>query len=75
MIEIETKTRKWGNSLGITIPKEIVEKMGIKAEEDLRVLIEKPKATTVKDLFGTLKFKKPTKKLMEEIDKELDIAM
>lgn len=75
MMEIDVKTKKWGNSLGITIPNEVVREMNLKPNEGIRVLVEKPESTTVRDIFKILKFKKPTKILMKEIDKELDIAM
>lgn len=71
MIEIETKTKKWGNSIGIVIPKE---KITLKPEQKVRILIEGSGVTKVKDIFGVLKFKKPIKQLMKEVDEDLDIA-
>ena len=35
MIECETITRKWGNSIGITLPKEIVETEHLKEDEKI----------------------------------------
>ncbi len=72
METILVKTKKWGNSLGIRIPKKIVKQNKLKAEEELIIQIGKPKVTRVKDIFGKLKFKEPTDKIMEEIDKALD---
>lgn len=75
MIEIEAKARKWGNSIGITFPNEVVKKIGIHPDEDLKLFIGKSKTSSVKDIFGILKFKRPTAKIMEEADRELDIAL
>lgn len=74
MMEIKAITKKWGNSLGILIPKEAVDKSNLKANEEIKILIGKSRATKVRDVFGSLKFKKSTEQLMGEIDKDLDIA-
>ena len=73
MIETECEVKKWGNSLGIVIPREAADKIQLKAEQRIRVLIEKPKATKAREIFGTFKLKKPTEKLMAEIDRVLDM--
>jgi len=68
MIELKTRTKKWGNSVGILLPK----RFGVRADEDIHVHIEPAKRfTTVKDIFGTFKLKQSTKALMKEIDREL----
>ncbi|MEK6852301.1 MAG: AbrB/MazE/SpoVT family DNA-binding domain-containing protein [Nanoarchaeota archaeon] len=73
MIELEAKTKKWGNSLGIIIPKEFAKSEGLKEEEEVRVIIQKKRAVRVKDIFGKLKgWKKPTSQIMKEIDKDLN---
>jgi len=72
MIEVETQTRRWGNSLGIILPKDIAKKEGLKEKDKIIIIIRKPKAVKVKDIFGKLKMKKPTAQIMKEVDKELD---
>ena len=69
--EIVTKPKKWGNSLGVILPK----KLGITKDDTLRIRIKKENCTKVKDIWGTLKgkIKTPTNKLMKEIDEALDI--
>lgn len=68
MIEIESYTRKWGNSLGIVIPKEIIEKENISENEKIVVRIKKKHKA--EDFFGMLTdWKRPTdeiKKKMKE---------
>ena len=72
MIEYETKLRKWGNSIGLIIPKEDVKKEGLRDDESVRAIIIPKKMVKVKDIFGKLKFKKSTEEIMKEADKELD---
>jgi antitoxin component of MazEF toxin-antitoxin module len=55
-MEIETKIRKWGNSYGVLLPKELLEKE--KITKDSRVIITLTKPLLIKDIFGTLKGKK-----------------
>ena len=72
MIEIKTKLRRWGNSFGIVVPQEAVKNSGVKEGEELIVLMKKEENKNVlKEMFGTFKFKKSTKEIMKEIDKEL----
>lgn len=70
MVDFDTKTRKIGNSLGITIPKQIVEKEGFDPREEVRVVIVSKKRYNLKRIFGTLKLKKPTQEIIDEIDEE-----
>ena len=50
-MEIECITRKWGNSIGITIPKEVVEKEHIMTNEKVKVSI-KTKEKLFDRVFG-----------------------
>jgi len=51
-LETEVVVRKWGNSLGITLPKEIVDKQRIRENERLFIGIQKEKTPKVSDIFG-----------------------
>lgn len=64
----ETSAKQWGNSLGITIPREIVQKKHIKPKKKLRVMIIDEGMERIKKAFGTLRLKMPTQKAMDEID-------
>ena len=68
---VELKTRKWGNSIGVVIPLEIVNKMNLKSEETILVDINK-KDNVLKELFGSLKTKKQTEQILKEARKELE---
>ena len=72
MIEYETKLRKWGNSIGLIIPKEDVKKEGLRDDDIVRAIIVPKRIMKVKDIFGKLKFEKSTEQIMKEVDKELD---
>ena len=71
MIEIEAVIRKWGNSVGVIIPKDVAEKEGLNADEKVEIFISRKEKTRVKDVFGKLKLKEPVEKIMRETDEEL----
>jgi len=73
MPEIIAKTKKWGNSIGIIIPKATVREHNIKPEQEIEIHIKSKLVTKVKDIFGKWKFKKSTKQLMKEVDEFLDM--
>jgi len=72
MIEVETITRKWGNSIGITLPKDELEKEEITENEPVLVLVIKQNQTP-KSTFGMFKNKihKSTQQIKDELKKEL----
>lgn len=68
----DVKVKKWGNSYGIIIPKDIVEKQDIKEGVTVSVNIQIKNKTKAKDIFGILKeVLGDTEKLMKEVDKDL----
>jgi len=74
MIECEVVARKWGHSLGVELPKNVVEEEGIKENEKIRISIKREddaEDRTARKLFGMVKFKKPTQQWKDEIRKEL----
>jgi antitoxin component of MazEF toxin-antitoxin module len=68
---IEVKTKKWGNSIGIVIPSDAVERLNIKPEERLTIRIEK-KTNVLKEMFGMAKSKKSAKQMVMEARIELE---
>lgn len=74
MMEIKAKARKWGNSIGVLIPKEVVKEDNIKPNQEVTLMISTKPITKGKDIWGTFKFKKPTEQLMREVDKEFDFG-
>ncbi len=66
MAETECVARKWGNSLGIIIPREIVEEEQIIENETVSVIFHKKHQA--KEFFGLfLGWKKPTQQLKKEM--------
>ena len=74
MMEIKAKTKKWGNSIGILIPKEAIKKENIKPDQEVTVLISSKPITTGRDIWGTFKFKKSAEQLMREVDRDFDVG-
>ncbi|MEK6793013.1 MAG: AbrB/MazE/SpoVT family DNA-binding domain-containing protein [Nanoarchaeota archaeon] len=68
---IEVKTKKWGNSIGIVIPSETINRLNIKPEERIVIQIEK-KTNVLKEMFGIMKSKKSTKQMVREAREELE---
>lgn len=67
------RTKQWGNSVGIIIPKEVAKEKGIGVDEEVVVDIEKKsKKTVLEELSGALPFKKPTEQILKESRKEME---
>ncbi len=63
MSERSVVIKKWGNSFGVIIPKEIVEKEHLKENEKITVIFAK-KTNDLREIFG---FAKSVKKSAQEI--------
>ena len=73
MQELKTRVKKWGNSFGVMIPREVIKREHLREGSEVEVTINSTKITKVKDIFGILKGKlnKSTEEIMREVDKEL----
>ena len=66
MVETKVKTRKWGSSIGVVLPKEIVDEIGIKLNDVVRLDIKKP--VKVRDVFGMFpNWKRNTQEIKDEL--------
>lgn len=72
MIEYEVQLKKWGNSVGLIVPKEALEKESLKPKQMVRAIIKPIESVKVRDIFGKGKLKTPTKQLMKQIDADLE---
>ncbi|MFH1587852.1 MAG: AbrB/MazE/SpoVT family DNA-binding domain-containing protein [Candidatus Diapherotrites archaeon] len=79
-LEAEVVVRKWGNSLGLTLPKNLVETQKIRENDRISIQVEKNKLLRVGDIFGlakgwkfdTQKFKDQARR--EELERERKIS-
>jgi len=72
-MEIECTTRKWGNSIGIIIPKEIADKELIKENQKVKIIVKKDK-TTFQKAFGIMKgWDIDVQKVKNELRKDWDL--
>ena len=62
---------KWGNSYGIRINKEVVEKMNLREKESIDFNIRK-KGNPFEEAFGLIAEKPISKKRVRELSKELE---
>ena len=67
MAEIKAITRRWGNSLGITLSREIVEREHLRENQPL--VLEIKRVGDIRGLKGLVSFKKSTQQLKEEMRK------
>lgn len=65
MAEVEMITRRWGNSLGIAIPRNIIHQERL--HENQKVLVEIKPLTDITTLRGLVKFKKSAQEVKEEM--------
>jgi antitoxin component of MazEF toxin-antitoxin module len=72
-MEIQTRTKKWGCSLGVIIPKNVVEQQRIKEGQEIILDISCKRKTKGSDVFGKLKFNKSVQKLMDETDTDFEL--
>lgn len=73
MEQFKAVAKKWGNSIGITIPAEVVERAHIKSDKKMTVLIlNEDQKEKIKKSFGSLKPKRKTQEIMDDIDEGYD---
>ncbi|MEK6873549.1 MAG: AbrB/MazE/SpoVT family DNA-binding domain-containing protein [Nanoarchaeota archaeon] len=67
-MKVQTVLRKWGNSIGVVIPKKVIEKERLREGEEVFVIIESK--NDLKEVFGSLKdWKIDSQKLKDELRK------
>jgi len=70
-METEAITKKWGSSIGVVLPKKLVDEAGIKPNET--IVIEVRKRHKAKEFFGLLKdWKRSTQAIKDEARKGWD---
>ena len=72
MEQFKAAPKKWGNSLGVTIPSEIIKSENLKMNKEAIFLVMGDSRQKIKKIFGTLKIKKPTQQIMDGIDEGYD---
>ena len=72
MERANVRIKKWGNSLGVILPSNIIKNKGLKEGSELEISINLRSKTKVGDIFGLIKgkLKKSTEEIMKEVDKE-----
>jgi antitoxin component of MazEF toxin-antitoxin module len=73
MVLVEAKARRWGNSLGLILPKDITDSEHIRENATVRFLLVRDSSKVLKETFGMLKgkLKKPTQQIKDELRAEL----
>ncbi len=73
MTVIDVRIKKWGNSFGVVIPREVIENENIKEEENVRLIVIKKSSKVFKETFGIGKgkLKKSGQEFKDEARREL----
>ena len=67
---VNVKLRKWGNSLGAVIPKDVVREVGLKENATVSISINEVRANTAREVFGTYKTKESAQSIKNWLRKE-----
>lgn len=68
-MEITTRLKRWGNSLGIVIPSETIKQKSLQEDEKVIITIEREKK--IREIFGSLRsWKINAQKVKNESRKE-----
>jgi len=70
-MNISVEVRKWGNSMGVLIPKDVAKKLHFNVGDKVILDVQK-RGTILKELFGSLPFTKPSDKILAEVRGELE---
>ncbi len=72
MISCEARVKKWGSSMAVIIPKTMAKKDGLKVNDKVRLMVNKPN-NVIAETFGALKgWNEPIEKINKEIDEGYD---
>lgn len=72
MIRVATKLKRWGNSIGITLPRKMLQQHKLHIDDSVEIVLEK-KQNPLQEAFGKLHHKINTKKILKEVDKDLAV--
>ena len=65
---VRAVVKKWGNSVGIILPAEVVKEKNIHVNDVIEIKIE-GKIRPISELFGICKLDKPTQEIKDELRK------
>ena len=73
MTQIEAKVKRWGNSFGVVIPREVIDKENIKEDQNISIIILEDSKKIFKETFGIGKgkLKKSGQEFKDEARREL----
>lgn len=72
MEKVNATVKRWGNSFGIILPKDLIKSQELKEGSNINIIIQPKNITKVKDIFGILKgkLKRNTEDLLKEVDED-----
>jgi antitoxin component of MazEF toxin-antitoxin module len=65
LIEVDAVARKWGNSIGIALPREVVEQANIEPNTEVKIFI-RDRNIDLSKVFGTLHTSKTAQEMLDD---------
>lgn len=72
MVHIKAKIKKWGNSAGVVVPHGVLDTQHLRIGDEVHITIQKQNKNALAKTFGRLRVRKPTQKILKDIDEALD---
>ncbi|HLC97230.1 MAG TPA: hypothetical protein VJC21_00395 [Candidatus Nanoarchaeia archaeon] len=72
-METIVKTKEWGNSLGLVIPRNLVHELDLVPGEEVEIDIAK-KHNALKELWGAIPLKRKTAEILKDVREDLEGA-
>jgi antitoxin component of MazEF toxin-antitoxin module len=74
MESINVRVKRWGNSFGVVLPREIIDRENVKEGAEIEISIRAKHKTKARDIFGVLKGKlnRDTDDLLDEVDRDFE---
>lgn len=74
MEKANVKIKKWGNSFGVILPRDIINNQRLKEGSTIEIIVQAKNKTKAKDIFGILKgkLKRDTDELLKEVDRDFE---
>ena len=73
MTVIETRLKRWGNSFGVVVPVEVIEKEKMRENDKLKLIVLKDSKKAFRETFGMGKgkIKKSGQQIKDELRRDL----
>jgi antitoxin component of MazEF toxin-antitoxin module len=74
MEKVNVRVRRWGNSFGVILPRNVVDSQALREGASIEILVQSKNKTKAGEIFGLLKgkLKRSTDELLAEVDRDFE---